>query len=210
MRSARPGSSPAALWIALARHVPAGASSHVAKPQQEGIHQLDKPHAQAPVAGRHPRRRERSICPSTYALCPESAGGGCCPPLYACATDSCYATTAGATSACGREGYYACGADVSGGCCPQADEGGGAQATSAGRPTAYRRQACPTPGQAARRATTCARLLSTTVVVQTATAARPVSAMQRPCPPGPSPERSPPRRHPAPASSRRRKRRSPS
>lgn len=79
------------------------------------------------------RKRDATICPSDYQLCPQSMNGGCCPTDRACGTDSCYPTSTGPASACGTVGYKPCGINQGGkwtinvlltaltklgGCCP--------------------------------------------------------------------------------------------
>lgn len=60
------------------------------------------------------RKRDATICPSDYQLCPQSMSGGCCPTDRACGIDSCYPTSTGPASACGTVGYKACGIDQGG------------------------------------------------------------------------------------------------
>lgn len=103
------------LLVALQRQE--ARASRIGKRHNNLVHSVEK--AQAKITARPLEKREATICPSGYGLCPASLNGGCCPPRYGCATDSCYATTAGTSSACGRVGYYNCGADVGGGCCPE-------------------------------------------------------------------------------------------
>ncbi len=76
---------------------------------KETVHRVDKVHVTTQL-----HRRDDTLCPANYSLCPSSMSGGCCPDRYGCATDSCVATTAGTTSACGTAGYYACGSNVGG------------------------------------------------------------------------------------------------
>jgi hypothetical protein len=60
------------------------------------------------------RKRDATICPTDYQLCPQSLNGGCCPTDRVCGTASCYPATTGPASACGTVGYYACGIDAGG------------------------------------------------------------------------------------------------
>ena len=60
------------------------------------------------------RKRDATICPSDYQLCPQSLNGGCCPTDRVCGTDSCYPTSTGPAEACGTVGYMACGIDEGG------------------------------------------------------------------------------------------------
>ncbi len=54
------------------------------------------------------RKREATICPADYQLCPQSLNGGCCPNDRVCGASSCLPTSS-AASACGMAGYIACG-----------------------------------------------------------------------------------------------------
>lgn len=103
------------LLLSAVLGVEAGAT-HVDKRHRDLLHQVEK--AQAQVTA-YPKKRDATVCPSSYDLCPASLNGGCCPPPYGCATDGCYATTAGTQTACGMAGYYNCGVDAGGGCCPE-------------------------------------------------------------------------------------------
>ena len=79
------------------------------------------------------QKRDATICPSNYQLCPQSLNGGCCPTDRVCGSQSCLPATTGPASACGTVGYSACAFDEggeypidllwtkltrSGGCCP--------------------------------------------------------------------------------------------
>lgn len=91
-------------------------ATHVGGRHKALAHRVEKVQAQVTA---HPKKRDATVCPSSYDLCPASLNGGCCPPRYGCATDACYATTAGTQSACNMAGYYNCGAAAGGGCCPE-------------------------------------------------------------------------------------------
>ncbi|OIW27669.1 hypothetical protein CONLIGDRAFT_443937 [Coniochaeta ligniaria NRRL 30616] len=91
-------------------------ATHVGKRHKDLVHRVEKMQAQITA---YPKKRDATVCPSSYDLCPATLNGGCCPPRYGCATDACYATTAGTQSACSMAGYYNCGAAVGGGCCPE-------------------------------------------------------------------------------------------
>ena len=120
MRRICPCPSSVVLFLSLLLGREATAAAHARKRHEDYVHRLEKVQAQAraQITGR-PGKREASICPADYSLCPASLNGGCCPDRYGCAVDSCYATTAGTGSACGSVGYYACGSGVGGGCCPE-------------------------------------------------------------------------------------------
>jgi hypothetical protein len=60
------------------------------------------------------QKRDATICPSDYQLCPQSMNGGCCPTDRVCGTDSCSPATTGPPSACGTVGYMSCGIDQGG------------------------------------------------------------------------------------------------
>jgi hypothetical protein len=62
------------------------------------------------------QKRDATICPSDYQLCPQSLNGGCCPTDRACDLSSCYPTSAAPASACGQVGYIACAIDEGGEC----------------------------------------------------------------------------------------------
>ncbi|KAB5585516.1 hypothetical protein GE09DRAFT_1048624 [Coniochaeta sp. 2T2.1] len=91
-------------------------ATHVGKRHVDLVHKVEKLEARVTA---YPKKRDASICPSSYNLCPASMNGGCCPPRYGCETDACYATTAGTQTACDMTGYYNCGASAGGGCCPE-------------------------------------------------------------------------------------------
>lgn len=59
------------------------------------------------------RKRDASICPSDYQLCPQSLNGGCCPTDRVCGTSNCLPSSTG-PAACGPTGYFTCGADQGG------------------------------------------------------------------------------------------------
>lgn len=62
-----------------------------------------------------PQKRDATICPTSYSLCPTSLGGGCCPTDASCGTSSCYPTTAAGPVQCSAfPGYFACGIDQGG------------------------------------------------------------------------------------------------
>jgi hypothetical protein len=80
-------------------------------------------------------KRDATICPTSYSLCPASVSGGCCPTDSSCGVSSCYPTTAAGPAQCSDpSGYIACGIDEggrnssswlffstltsTGGCCP--------------------------------------------------------------------------------------------
>jgi hypothetical protein len=82
-----------------------------------------------------PQKRDATICPTSYSLCPASVGGGCCPTDLSCGSSSCYPTTAAPPAQCANSpGLIACGLDQggrnappylflskltsTGGCCP--------------------------------------------------------------------------------------------
>ena len=60
------------------------------------------------------QKRDATICPSDFQLCPQSLNGGCCPTDRVCGSQSCYPTSTGPASACGTVGYTACGFDQGG------------------------------------------------------------------------------------------------
>jgi hypothetical protein len=62
-----------------------------------------------------PQKRDATICPTSYSLCPDSLSGDCCPTGSSCGVSSCYPTTAAAAAQCsGSPGYIACGIDEGG------------------------------------------------------------------------------------------------
>lgn len=60
------------------------------------------------------RKRDATVCPADYRLCPASLSGGCCPSNSACDVSSCIPNTAAPGTACGRASYIPCGLDVGG------------------------------------------------------------------------------------------------
>lgn len=66
-----------------------------------------------------PQKRDATICPADYSLCPASLSGGCCPTDRSCGISSCYPTTAPPPTECSMSGYIVCGIDQGGGCCPR-------------------------------------------------------------------------------------------
>jgi hypothetical protein len=54
------------------------------------------------------RKRDASVCPADYNLCPENVGGGCCPTDRVCGKESCLPASTAPASACGKLGYTAC------------------------------------------------------------------------------------------------------
>jgi hypothetical protein len=63
----------------------------------------------------HLQKRDATICPTSYSLCPASLSGGCCPTGSSCGVSSCYPTTAAAPAQCSDPpGYIACGIDEGG------------------------------------------------------------------------------------------------
>jgi hypothetical protein len=66
------------------------------------------------------RKRDATVCPSDYQLCPQSLNGGCCPNDRSCGTNSCYATTSAPALACGLVGYASCAMSLGGELSPNA------------------------------------------------------------------------------------------
>jgi hypothetical protein len=62
-----------------------------------------------------PQKRDATLCPTSYSLCPASLGGDCCPTDLSCGTSSCYPTTAAGPVQCSAfPGNIACGIDQGG------------------------------------------------------------------------------------------------
>src|SRR4051812_12359300 len=59
------------------------------------------------------KKRDATLCPTSYILCPASLNGGCCPTDRACGTASCLPASAPPTE-CSKSGYFACGIDQGG------------------------------------------------------------------------------------------------
>src|SRR5947208_3064154 len=59
------------------------------------------------------QKRDATLCPASYSLCPASFNGGCCPTDRSCGVSSCYLMTAPPTE-CSVTGYFACGIDQGG------------------------------------------------------------------------------------------------
>lgn len=81
--------------------------------RRDGVHRVPKAEGfitDAPHLG----KRDQTICPTSYSLCPADLSGGCCGDGYSCAVDSCYATTHGPVTCGGKEGYHACGVEFGG------------------------------------------------------------------------------------------------
>lgn len=62
----------------------------------------------------HPQKRDATICPANYSLCPASLSGGCCPTDLSCGTSSCYPTTTAPAQCTISPGYIACDLDQGG------------------------------------------------------------------------------------------------
>ncbi len=60
------------------------------------------------------RKRDATVCPADYQLCPASLNGGCCPSNSICDMSSCLPNTAAPGKACGMASYIPCGLDVGG------------------------------------------------------------------------------------------------
>jgi hypothetical protein len=60
------------------------------------------------------QKRDATVCPSDFQLCPQSLNGGCCPTDRVCGSESCLPTATGPASACGTVGYIPCGFDQGG------------------------------------------------------------------------------------------------
>jgi hypothetical protein len=62
-----------------------------------------------------PEKRDATICPASYSLCPASLSGGCCPTDLSCGISSCYPTTTAPPVQCPQSsGLIACGIDQGG------------------------------------------------------------------------------------------------